>query len=500
MLYAIVSDLHANLVAWNAVLSDLAAMKADRIVCLGDVVGYGPDPAEVLESAYRHIDALVMGNHDAVVAGKMSAECFNDHARKLVEWSAGRISSGGRAFLGRQPLVLEIGGFICAHGALDAPAAFNYILSPEEAQRTFEATGKALVFVGHTHLPGIVVQGASGTAHILPSQDFEIEPGKRYIVNVGSVGDPRDEDPRASYCLYDDATGAVTFRRVAFDYAALAARVAAAGLDPSEIPLLRRDPVPRREPVRETLGFAPPRRQSGMARGVSERRVIDGLRRANRRLRRAVAALAVIGAAAAGAMLGAATRPEKSPFVPQAPLPPMEAIVKRDLLDQLLPPLGTAGGEVSLAPGDAIADWRYSLADPQRQRLSIVAERSTGLPALVVESDERLPFVLEAPPWVHNGLANGMRFQTLVQAMAGRDFAGGAAARVIANRGRSGERTLMNEELLLTKPGTLQQTKRTMEKKSAMRIENGDREIVFRIEAVFKGTLTICDPRLFVIP
>lgn len=494
MLYAIVSDLHANLVAWNAVLADLSAMKAEKIICLGDVVGYGPDPAEVLESVYRHVEAFAMGNHDAVVAGKMDAECFNDHAREMIEWSAGRIAARGRAFLGRQPLVLEAPGFVCVHGSLDEPAAFNYILSPEEALATFGATGKPLVFAGHSHQPGIAVLGASGVAHLIPPQDFALEAGKRYIVNVGSVGDPRDADPRASYCLYDDNAGVVSFRRVAFDYAALAARVKAAGLREDDIPLLRRDPVPKREPVRETLGFAPPTDEKAMARGVALSAELDKLGRANRRLRVAVAALLVALAAAAGAAAGLATRPVPPDFIPAGPLPPVEAIVPRDAGNQILPPFPAGNGRIP--PGAAIDGWRYSLSDPERQRISLSRDHGSGLPAVTIDNPDRLPFALEAPAWVHNGLASGMRLQAMLWAGAEPGFSGSAAFRVVANPGEQGERVLMNEDLLLTRPGAMQQTKRTMEKKNALRIEDGDRRIVFRIETVFSGTLTLCGPEL----
>ena len=498
MLYAIVSDLHANLVAWNAVLADLSAMKARKILCLGDVVGYGPDPAEVLESVYRHVDAFVMGNHDAVVAGKMDPECFNDHARQMVTWSAERIAARGRAFLGRQPLVLESPGFVCVHGSLEAPAAFNYILSPEEALATFAATDRPLVFVGHTHQPGIAVVGASGAAHLLPAQDFELERGKRFIVNVGSVGDPRDEDPRASYCLYDDATGVVSFRRVAFDYSALTARVTAAGLAPEEIPLLRRDPVPGREPVRETLGFAPPVREEDMAKGVEERAELAKLGRANRRLRAVTAALLVALAAVAGALVGVATRPAPSDFTPADELPPVEAIVPHDATRQILPLIPTGDGP--LAPGAEIAGWRYSVTDPAHQHIALVREPTTGRPAIEIFNDGRFSFVLEAPNWRHNGLASGMRLKATLLARAETGFSGSAALRVVANPGATGEHVLMNEDLLLTRPGTLQQTQRTMEKKNPLRLADGDEAVVFRIEATFQGTLLICDPSLQAVP
>ena len=500
MLYAIVSDIHANLVAWKAVLADLTAMKADKIVCLGDVVGYGPEPAEVLESVYRHVDAFVMGNHDAVAAGKMSAESFNEHARAMIEWTTGRISAKGRAFLGEQPLVLSGPGFVCTHGALDCPAAFNYILTPEEALATFNATDAPLVFVGHTHLPGIAVLGASGVPHLLAPQDFEVENGKRFIVNVGSVGDPRDEDPRASYCLYDDRARIVAFRRVAFDYATLKEAVTKVGIAPETVSLLRRDPVPRREPVRETLGFAPPRRRAGMARDVAKSADISTLRRTNHRLRNLLAAAIVAASALAGALAGMAVRQARvaaGTFVPAEPIPTIAAMALPDIWRNVLPPL--PGGDGPLPERGVISGWRYALADPSAQRLSLVHDAETGRASLVIHNEQRLGFVLEAPEWEPNGWADDARLQIMLHARASDDFAGGASVLVVANRQKPGEKTLVNKELLLSRPGTFQQTKFTMPKKDSLRVTSAMKRIAFRVETEFSGTLTISDPQLIVV-
>lgn len=270
MRLAILSDIHSNLRAWNAVLADVATQRVDRILCLGDLVGYGPSPVEVLESAYRHVHSFVMGNHDAVVAGKMSPDVFNDRARRLVLWTRDRIGRRGADFLGRLPLTLAGRGYRCAHASFVHPAAFGYILGPEDAAASWAATAEQILFIGHTHEPKLFVLGHSGTPHALDPQDFMAEEGKRYIVNVGSVGLPRDADGRASYVLFDEDTRAVYYRRVPFDMDAFRADVERAALDPADVPLLRHDPRQRLALLREAPDFSPATRREDEAQDVVE--------------------------------------------------------------------------------------------------------------------------------------------------------------------------------------------------------------------------------------
>ena len=500
MLYAIVSDIHANLAAWKSVLADISAVGVAKIICLGDVVGYGPQPAEVLESVYRHVDAFVMGNHDAVAAGKMSAESFNEHAKQMIEWSAERITAKGRAFLGRQPLVIDAPGFVCTHGSLDNPAAFNYIITLDEALATFNATSSPLVFVGHTHMAGIFVLGGSGVPHGLKSQDFELEAGKRYIVNVGSVGDPRDDDPRASYCLYDDESKVVAFRRVAFDYSTLKEAVTKAGIRPETVALLKRDPVPGRDPVRDTLGFAPPVRHEDMAQGVAASANLSELKKSNDTLRNVLAALVVSLAALAGAFSGILVKDALRPagaFVPEKPLPATVSMVLPDLWRNLLPPIPRGTG--LLAIGAPIPGWRYSLADPEQQTVALNSDESGGEPLLVVHSDAKLGFVLEAPEWMPNGLADGARLQFSLQARRSADFSGRCSVRIVSNLDRAGERDLLDEDIVPKKPDIPQPVKRTMVKKKNLRLGPETPRITFRVEGEFSGTLTLSSIQMLTV-
>ena len=494
MRYAIVSDIHSNLPAWNAVLADLSALKARKIICLGDVVGYGPQPEAVLESVYRHIDYFVMGNHDAVVAGKMSDMAFNDLAQTMIRWTAERLPDKAKKFLAEQPLVLQGKRFVCAHGSLDRPQAFNYILSPQEALDTWSATDAQLVFIGHSHIPGIFVLGESGTPHLIPSQDFVIEEGKRYIVNAGSVGDPRDADPRASYCLFDDATGVVTFRRVAFDYDAVRDAAAKAGLDESSIPLLRHDPIPLREAVRDTLGFAPPSRDSEMAQNIVASGYIGSLRKANSRLRFGISAAITAFMAAAGVATALALRGgSHAVSFPEKPLEARQAIVAQDLQGNLLQVFPTE----ARSPAGNLPGWRYTFEEPRDQSASIAVDPSSGRSVLRIENVRRRRFILEASDWELNRYAAG-RAQVLLQACREKGFQGKATISVVANRNLPDETILLSIPLSLKEPGEWAETKRIMEKKGKRRIGDDTQVLSFRLEAEFSGTLLLSQPVLHI--
>ncbi len=382
MRIAVLSDIHSNLRAWNAVLADIASLKADRILCLGDLVGYGPSPVEVLASAYRHVHGFVLGNHDAVVAGKMSPDVFNDRARRLILWTRDRIGPRGARFLGQLPLVLSGNGMRCAHANFVRPAAFDYILEPEDAAANWAVASEQILFVGHTHVPQLFVVGASGTPHRLDAQDFQMEDGKRYIVNVGAVGLPRDPDGRASYAIYDDAARTVVFRRVPFDMDAFRDDVARAGLDPADVSLLGADPRRRLAALREEPDFAPPRRAEDEASGVvSERSVEVALRRKVERWRTAafaaVLAAAVLATGVAALLLSREGR--QSADTPDSPdaADSFDALANAAAgrLDDfnsganILPPLPS-----EIGPDGRFGGWGLHLDDRLRQTLTLVPD------------------------------------------------------------------------------------------------------------------------------
>lgn len=233
MRYAIISDIHANQQALKAVFTDIRSIGADSIICLGDIVGYGPSPAEVLEITYSNVHHFVLGNHDAVIGGMLSSESFNNNARYLIEWTASVLDRNAVEFFKNFPLVLTGDDFRCTHGEFNDPGRFGYILETEEASSAFAVCEEKLLFAGHSHQPGIFVIGNSRVPHWIEPFDFSIEPEKRYIVNVGSVGQPRDNDIRACYCIFDTDKKDVFFRKVPFDIDAYCEDLKKSGLSES---------------------------------------------------------------------------------------------------------------------------------------------------------------------------------------------------------------------------------------------------------------------------
>ena len=231
MRYAIISDIHANEAALRTVLVDARDMRADKIICLGDVLGYGPDSVQALETVYSRVHVCLAGNHDDAVCGRCSTEDFNEFASAAVERQRKTLTAEALKWLKSLPYTYEQPGFACAHGDFSAPREFNYILEAEDAVPSWDARSEQLLFVGHTHQPGIFVIGESGMPHSLEPVDFVLEDGKRYIVNVGSVGYPRSGLCRSFYCIYDDATRTVTFRSLPFDLEGYREKMGGKGLD-----------------------------------------------------------------------------------------------------------------------------------------------------------------------------------------------------------------------------------------------------------------------------
>lgn len=239
MLYAIVSDIHGNYNAWAAVLEDIRRIGAERIVCLGDVVGYGPEPGRCVQSIRDVSHACILGNHDAVVTKRLDSRAFNEHARKLIEWTELQLNPEEIDYLNQLEYEFAEDCFRCVHGDCDAPQEFNYIVDCEDAQLTWDNTVEHIVFCGHSHLPAIFISSmVNNETCSLPAQDFSLEAQNRYIVNVGSVGSPRDDDLRASYVLFDSETKSVFFRRIGYNFEEFRERVRFVGLNENDVPLL----------------------------------------------------------------------------------------------------------------------------------------------------------------------------------------------------------------------------------------------------------------------
>lgn len=218
MIYAVISDIHANEAALKKVLEDAASQGVQRIVCLGDVVGYGPMPAETVGTLLESDATVIAGNHDDAVSGRADENEFIDLARDAVLRHREALGRKELDFLATLPYTAAFGGAIAAHGDFTEPKNFFYIESEEDAKANFETINARIAFVGHTHTPEIFLTGRSGAVYRVEPQDFTIEDDKRYIVNPGSVGYPREKNGEcfSSYVIYDSEERSVTFRFLPF--------------------------------------------------------------------------------------------------------------------------------------------------------------------------------------------------------------------------------------------------------------------------------------------
>lgn len=213
MKYAIISDIHANLEAFLSVLTAIDAADTDRIICLGDIVGYGADPNECVEIIRTRGITSLIGNHDAAACGLYEPFDFNPAASEAVLWTREKLTRENREFLTGLPEKEVIDGFMIVHGAVSDPD--KYILSVYDAAPEFALLREErLCFFGHTH---VSVSYSLDRGRITESraEGFQLREGAKYLVNPGSVGQPRDRDPRASFLIYDDR-GKAEFRRVEY--------------------------------------------------------------------------------------------------------------------------------------------------------------------------------------------------------------------------------------------------------------------------------------------
>jgi diadenosine tetraphosphatase ApaH/serine/threonine PP2A family protein phosphatase len=229
MRYAVLSDIHGNLEALEAVLADTGP-RVDAILCLGDIVGYGADPGPCVELLGERAGRLVAGNHEHGVTGRLGLDWFNRWARTAAEWTRDQLDDDHCAFLARLPLRAEVDEATLVHASPDRPDEWEYLVSAEDGHDVFGAFQTRLCFVGHSHVPGVWSEGAAGRDHRSGAVDVELEAGRRYLVNVGSVGQPRDRDTRAAWVLWDAGARRVSLRRVAYDVERARRKILASGL------------------------------------------------------------------------------------------------------------------------------------------------------------------------------------------------------------------------------------------------------------------------------
>lgn len=231
MRYAFLGDIHGNTDALDRVLASIKEHGADKIVCLGDVVGYGAEPVQCLETIRGLKCDVIAGNHDWAAVGKISIECFNAYAKAAALWTREQLSQEQKDWLANLPLVLTYDHCAVAHGTFHQPEAFNYIQTVFDAEQSFEALrrlGAAIGFLGHSHVPVGFFDTDPITYTLENSIPIDAETAT--IVNAGSVGQPRDENNKASWALFDSDKRDVTIHRIEYDIDAAANKIRAAGL------------------------------------------------------------------------------------------------------------------------------------------------------------------------------------------------------------------------------------------------------------------------------
>ncbi len=229
MRYGIFSDIHSNLEAFNKAIYSLKKQNIDKLICLGDIVGYGANPKECLEIISKLKPEVIAGNHDWANVDKFNLGFFNWHAKEAIIWTKRKINKDNWRYLRSLPLMYQENNFCCVHASLDSPREFNYVITAKQAEKNFFLLKAKICFIGHSHFSEAFSFNRGEIKHLLQKK-IDIEKNKKYIVNVGSIGQPRDGDPRLSFCIYDTKKKLVEYKRLQYDVKAAADKINKNGL------------------------------------------------------------------------------------------------------------------------------------------------------------------------------------------------------------------------------------------------------------------------------
>jgi predicted phosphodiesterase len=230
MKYAIIADIHANLEALQTVLEDAKQEKCTHYACLGDVVGYNANPKECLDIVRGMAMPCVKGNHDEYCSMEGELEGFNPHAAEAVNWTRNQLTAEDRQWLRDLKYSRLVASFSIVHATLDGPQRWGYVFDKLAAAASFTYQNTSVCFFGHTHVPVAFIRDSvvrGGTY-----SKFRVEPGRKYFVNVGSVGQSRDGVAKATYVIYDMNEGSIELRRLDYDMATTQKKILDAGLPP----------------------------------------------------------------------------------------------------------------------------------------------------------------------------------------------------------------------------------------------------------------------------
>jgi len=229
MRYGIISDIHGNLEALQTVLQSCHRQNVQNILCIGDIVGYGASPGECI-AALKEAEAIcVAGNHDWAVAARLDASYFSSDGKEAINWTRSKISIEDITLLSMLNLVCTSDEVMMVHSSPFQPEAFTYLTDVAKATKAFSALSHPVCFIGHTHVPRIFAKRDNNIVNT-KTFEFEVHPDYQYIVNVGSVGQPRDGNPMASYGIYDSETQMIELKRVQYDIQTAQKKIVNAGL------------------------------------------------------------------------------------------------------------------------------------------------------------------------------------------------------------------------------------------------------------------------------
>lgn len=228
MKYGILGDIHANLEALEAMLERMENEGVEKYVSVGDVVGYGANPHDCIEKVKSINATVVVGNHDLAAIEYLSLAFFNAYAQASAVWTKDNLGKEDKDFLKGLPLMQNVNGFTVVHSTVNSPELFEYIQTSYDAHLSFASQKAHLAFVGHSHIPVNFIKKQSVNYNM--DAEIKIEPDAQYLINVGSVGQPRDDNPMAASAIYDSDASTVKLLRVNYDVEKASKKIAAAGL------------------------------------------------------------------------------------------------------------------------------------------------------------------------------------------------------------------------------------------------------------------------------
>ena len=230
MRYGIFSDVHSNLEALDRVIEAYKEEAIDKYLCVGDLVGYAANPKECVDKIKKLAMITVAGNHDWASVDLFSLNYFNPVAREAVIWTKPNLDDDSRYFLGSLKPTYKNEDLTLVHGTLDKPEEFNYLVDGYAAQETFKLLETQICFVGHTHLTEVFIKDEDENLQYQEADSINIRQGSKYIVSVGSVGQPRDGNPKAAYCIYDTDKKEVQLKRISYALETARRKIIGAGL------------------------------------------------------------------------------------------------------------------------------------------------------------------------------------------------------------------------------------------------------------------------------